>query len=65
VGAGHGSAVRTRDGRGGVVLPCGARDGREPRFQTLALVGNGTERVGCNAGMGHGSYVRALAFFIN
>ena len=52
VGAGRGSTVQTLDGHGSAVLPCEARDGRGPRFQTLTLVGNGMERVGCDAGTG-------------
>ena len=47
---GCGSTVRTRDGRGGMILPCGVWDGHGPWVWTLALVGNGTERVGCNTG---------------
>jgi hypothetical protein len=38
--------MRTLDGYGGMVLPCGLR------FQTLALAGNGAKRVGCDAGTG-------------
>jgi hypothetical protein len=52
VGMGRGFVVRTRDGRKGAVPLCGARDGRGPQFQMLAMVGNRTERVGCDAGMG-------------
>jgi ribosomal protein S5 len=37
-----------------VVLPCGALDGHEPRFQTLALVGNETGHMGCDTGTGRG-----------
>jgi hypothetical protein len=49
---GRGFVVRTQDGRRGAVPLCGARDGRGPHFQMLAMVGNKTERVGCDAGMG-------------
>lgn len=44
--------VRTLDGRGDAVLPWGAQDGRGHGFRTLALVGNGMERVGCDVGTG-------------
>jgi hypothetical protein len=42
-------------GRGmgvGASVVRGAQDGNKPRFQTLVLIGNGTESVGCDVGIG-------------